>query len=186
MVGSLAFMGIRPCVQSVLFVPDENDRSYFRTIGNEFMWNSETYKWVKATNCATSKKALRHCRISLRDRRSGAQTLVGEIFSVHVHIGPEADPASCTKGVLDPFPGVKGLGRSIDYLSTFSAYVRNRWSSTSVSFLYLQWHVTGDVYIAGVLRRTFRQEVVGSWIKLFNLLKTKRRLLFKDPGRTAQ
>jgi len=85
-----------------------------------------------------------------------------------------------------PFLGVKGLRRSIDYLSTFSAYVRNRWSSTSVSFLYLQWHVTGDVYIAGVLRRTFRQEVVGSWIKLFNLLKTKRRLLFKDPGRTAQ
>lgn len=70
--------------------------------------------------------------------------MVGEIFSVPVHIGPEADPASYLyKGSTGSlFVRVKGLGRSIDYLSTFSTDVRNRWNCTSVSLLYLQWRVT--------------------------------------------
>lgn len=35
----------------------------------------------------------------------GFESWSGEILSVPVHIGPEADPPSCIKGVLDPFPG---------------------------------------------------------------------------------
>ena len=111
-IGSLACMGIRPCVHSVLFVPDENDTSYFQIVGKEFTLNfrfmiSGSEQQIVPLR---KKKTLRHCRNSLRDGRSGVRTLVREIFSVFVHIGREADPASCVKGVLDLFPGRKGVG----------------------------------------------------------------------------
>jgi hypothetical protein len=60
----------------------------------------------------------------LRAGRSGDLILVGARFFAHGQTGPEAHPASCTKGT-GSLPGVKRPGCGADHPSSPSAEVEN-------------------------------------------------------------
>jgi hypothetical protein len=59
----------------------------------------------------------------LRAGRSEDRIPVGARFFAHVQNGPEAHPASCTKGT-GSFPGVKRPGRGADHPPPSSAEVK--------------------------------------------------------------
>ena len=63
-IGSLACMGIRPCVHSVLFVPDENDTSYFQIVGKEFTLNFRFMISGSEQQIVPLREKKKHCDIA--------------------------------------------------------------------------------------------------------------------------
>jgi hypothetical protein len=82
----------------------------------------------------------------LRTGRSGDRIPVGARFFAHVQTGPEAHPASCTKGT-GSFSGVKRPGRGADHSPPSSAEVKKEWSYTSTHPRGLFRPLTGQLYL---------------------------------------
>ena len=84
------------------------------------------WHWVKFKCILVSgSKWFSRYRDFLRARRSGDRIPVGARFSVRVHNGPEAHPASYTKSI-GTSPAVKQPGRGVDYPSLSSAEAKER------------------------------------------------------------